>query len=314
VSVVIGALDLVLVVMAIDVLHVGPGWVGYLNTAYGAGAVLLGSASAFLVGRRLGPIVGLTALVLGTPLAATAAVGLTGVLALLALVGGSRLLFDTAVRVLLQRTIAPEVIGRVFGLAEGLSMAGLALGCALAPALVSLGGARLALVGTACLLPVVVLACARGLLLLDQHAQVPVVEISLLRQLSMFQVLPPAALGELARVLERVSFDAGSELVREGTSGDCYYAIVEGTVEVRRHGRPIAVLQRGDGLGEIALLRSVPRTATAVAATHVVTYRLARSAFLAAVNGHVPTLESADRLVRDVQARDAIRDQRPPPE
>jgi len=103
-------------------------------------------------------------------------------------------------------------------------------------------------------------------------------------------------------------------LVREGTPGDCYYAIVEGTVEVRRHGRPIALLQRGDGLGEIALLRSVPRTATAVAATTVVTYRLARGSFLGAVNGHVPTLESADRMVRDVRARDAVRDARPPPE
>jgi hypothetical protein len=304
----LGALDVLFVVLAIDLLDAGQAWTGYLNTAFGAGALLLGSLGAFLVGRRLGPVIVTTALALAAAMAATAVANLSWVVVLLAVVGGSRTLFDVAVRVLLQRVAAPELLGRLFGLAEGLSMAGLAVGSILAPALVALGGARLALVGAACVLPVAVLTRVLALYHLDQAAHVPVVEISLLRQLAIFRSLPGTALEGLAHALEKVGFDAGSELTREGDEGDSYYAIVEGTVDIRQHGRSISTLERGDGLGEIALLRSVPRTATAVATSPVSAYRLDRDDFLTAVNGHVPTLESADRVVRETRARDASRD------
>jgi CRP-like cAMP-binding protein len=61
-------------------------------------------------------------------------------------------------------------------------------------------------------------------------------------------------------------------------------------------------------MGEIALLRSTPRTATAVATGPVSTYTLDRDSFLTAVNGHVPTLQSATRLVDEVRDADQRRD------
>ena len=306
--VVIGALDVLFVVMAVDVLRAGQAWTGYLNTAYGAGALLIGGLAALLVGRRLGPVLVATALLAGVALAATAVAGVLGVVLLLALLGGSRALFDTAVRVLLQRAVAPDLLARIFGLAEGLIMLGLAAGALLAPALVSLAGPRWALVGVAVVLPAVVLLRARVLFGVDQHARVPVVEISLLRRLPLFRVLPGDALEGLARSLERVTFSPGEELVREGDVGEWYYAVADGTVEITRRGQRVRVLERGQGLGEIALLRSVRRTASAAALTPVTAYRLDRDAFLTAVNGHVPTLESAHRLVRETQAGDLRRD------
>jgi hypothetical protein len=173
---------------------------------------------------------------------------------------------------------------------------------------VSLGGAQFALLSTAAVLPGVVLTRVGPLYRLDLHARVPVVEISLLRQLTIFRALPGAAIEGLAHALDKTSFEPGAVLVKEGDEGNCYYAIVEGTVEIRRRGQPIALLHRGQGLGEIALLRAVPRTATAVALTPVDAYRLGRDAFLTTVNGHVPTLKSTDQLVSDIQARDASRD------
>lgn len=309
--VVIGALDVLFVVLALDLLHAGQPWVGYLNTAYGAGSLLLGALGAFLVGRRLGPVLVLTALVLGVSVAGAAFTQLAGVVLLLGLAGGCRALFDVAVRVLLQRSVATHLLARIFGLAEALTMLGLAVGSALAPALIALGGARLALVGVGAVLPAVVLARARTLARIDQHARVPVVEISLLRQLPIFRMLPPDEIEGLAQAVEQVSFDPGSEIVREGEKGECYYAIVDGAVEIRQSGRPIATLERGSGFGEIALLRAVPRTASAVASTPVTAMRLDRESFLTAVNGHVPTLESALQVVSDHEARDADRD--PPP-
>ena len=58
-SVVAGALDLLFVILAIGVLGRSEAWAGYLNSAYGVGAVLAATVSALLVGRRLGaPILG----------------------------------------------------------------------------------------------------------------------------------------------------------------------------------------------------------------------------------------------------------------
>ena len=308
--VVIGALDVLFVVLALDVLGAGDPWVGYLNMAYGAGGVVLGALAALLVGRRLGPVIVATALLLGVALALSAfTTERAVVVALLAVVGGSRALFDVATRALLQRAVPADQIARVFGVAEGIMMAGLALGATIVPVLVAIGGGPLALLGVAALLPCVVALRGTRLRRIDQHAQVPVVEIALLRAVPLFRILPAPALEGLAKGLEPVRFEPGDALVTEGEEGDCYLAIAEGEVEVRRRGRQIRTLHRGEGLGEIALLRTGRRTATAVAATPVLAYRLARAPFLTAVTGHVPTLRSAIEGVHDTQERDARRDQ-----
>ena len=49
----IGALDVLFVVLAIDMLGTGEGWVGYLNAAFGAGGVLGGPVTVALVGRAI---------------------------------------------------------------------------------------------------------------------------------------------------------------------------------------------------------------------------------------------------------------------
>jgi MFS family permease len=308
-DVVMGALDVLFVVVAIDLLEAGQAWAGYLNTAYGAGGVLLGSLGALFVGRRLGPVIAVSAVLLGVVLAATSLTSNRAVVvALLALVGGSRALFEVATRTLLQRAVAAEMVARVFGLAEGLNMAGLAVGSLLAPALVALGGDRVALAGVAAVLPLVVAVKGRLLMRIDQHAQVPVVEISLLRSIPLFRVLPGPTIEGLARALQRVQYPAGATLVREGAEGDRYYAVADGTVEISQAGRSIARLGRGTGLGEIALLRGGPRTATALAETPVTAYALDRESFLTAVNGHVPTLRSATDIVHDQLQRDRRRE------
>ena len=50
--VVVGSLDLLCVILAVDFLHMGPGGAGFLNAAFGAGALFAVFFTAFLVGRR----------------------------------------------------------------------------------------------------------------------------------------------------------------------------------------------------------------------------------------------------------------------
>ncbi len=131
---VVGALDLLFVILAVGVLDRSQAWAGYLNAAYGVGAMLAATVSALLIGRRLGvPIVG-AALVLSGALAALASgLGVAGTVALLTVAGAGRALLDVASRTLLQRSVPPQLLGRVFGLLEGLTMVGLALGSLLVP-------------------------------------------------------------------------------------------------------------------------------------------------------------------------------------
>jgi Cyclic nucleotide-binding domain/Major Facilitator Superfamily len=301
-----GALDILFVVLAIDVLALGQGWVGYFNAVFGAGGIVGGIAAVMLVGRRhLAPPIGLGILAFGGAfvLIAVWPSTLMAVL-LLGLSGAGRVVFDVGCRTLLQRTTPSDVLGRVFGLLEGFEMAGLALGALLIPPLVALGGSKAALVGAGLLLPVVVVLMVRPLIAVDRGAKVPIVEIALLRSMPLFAPLPGPAIEGLAHALEPVELPAGTVVVRMGDAGDRFYAIADGSVEVSRDGVPVAVLTRGAGFGEIALLDDVPRTATVTALTDVRLFALEKAPFVTTVTGHAPAAQAAGALVS--QRRDEL--------
>ena len=122
-------------------------------------------------------------------------------------------------------------------------------------------------------------------------------EVELLGMLPMFAPLPELALERVARQLVPVAADAGSEVIRQGDEGDRFYVIDDGRCDVLVDGRQVATLGRGEGFGEIALLRDQPRMATVVSQTPVKLYALEREAFLAAVTGHTESEEAADALI-----------------
>ena len=305
---VVGALDLLFVILAVTVLGRSQAWAGYLNSVYGAGAILAAAVGVLLVGRRLGrPILG-AALLLSAALATLAAgLGLGGTVVLLTVVGASRALLDVASRSLLQRSVPTQSLGQVFGLLEGLTMAGLAIGAVLVPILVHLGGSRLALLGVAAVLPLAATAGGRGLFSLDAEAPVPVVQIALLRSIPLFAELPGPALEGLAAALTPAEAPAGTVLIRQGEEGDAYYAIAAGQLDVSKDGRFVRRCGRGEGVGEIALLQAVPRTATVTAHTDATVYELAREPFLTAVLGHAATQRQALDLTEARLAADAVR-------
>jgi CRP-like cAMP-binding protein len=78
-----------------------------------------------------------------------------------------------------------------------------------------------------------------------------------------------------------------------------YYAIADGEVEITARGRLLGIRRRCEGFGEIALLRDSSRTATAVARTDTLLYRLDKEPFLAAVTGHTAATHAAEQLVQD---------------
>ena len=313
-----GALDVLIVVLALDVLGLADGGPGYLFSVFGLGGFLGIVAAVGLVGRRrLTPAIVVAAFVWGIAFAPLGVSGSTAIaVLLLGVAGAGAVLFDVAGRTLLQRISPPDVVARIFGIHEGVTLAMFAVGAAIVPPLVSAGGAGLAFAVTGAILPLAVLLLLFRLLAIDREALVPIVEISLLRSMPIFEHLRPPVLEGLAHRLESQEAAAGTVIIRQGDHGDAYYVIADGEVEIDVDGAPVARHGRADGFGEIALLQDTPRTATVTALTHCRLYRLEGDAFVMAVTRHAPAAGAAEAIARErsgVRApRSAVRVAMPP--
>ena len=109
-------------------------------------------------------------------------------------------------------------------------------------------------------------------------------EYELLRQIPFFADMEAARLKLLAFMSQRVAYDSGKTLFRQGDSADAAYLIIEGEADilVEMPTGPITVATLGphDIVGEMAILCDVPRTATVRAKTRLVALRIAKEPFL----------------------------------
>jgi MFS family permease len=298
-TLVAGGLSVLVVVTAIELLDLGRSGVGFLNSAFGVGALVGAVFSFALVGiRRLStPFVagvllwGLPLVVVGIWPSTVAAVVLLG------LIGVGNTLVDVSGFTLVQRAVPDYILARVFGVMEMLWLGSMGLGAVIAAPIVDGLGARAGLIAVGAFLPALLLLVGMRVAAIDAVAKVPTEELELLRRVPIFAPLPGAPLEHLAGRLIPLELEPGAEIIRQDEVGNLFYVIAEGEVEVSSDGVPVATLGQGDYFGEIALLRDVPRTATVTARTPVVLYALERPDFLAAVMSHAPSSSAADSVV-----------------
>jgi MFS family permease len=294
-----GAFNVLLVAAALDLLDVGESGVGYLNSAVGIGGLLGAIAAVVLVGReRLASDFRVGILLWGIPIA------LIGfwpqsvlAFALLIAVGAGNTLLDVSGPTLLQRMVRDEVLGRVFGAFQGLLIVAFGAGMITAPLIIELAEIRGSLIATGALLPVLGALFWRSLARLETSLGTPSAEVALLRGVPIFEPLSPAALEYLASKLTPLEQKAGEVVFEEGDQGDRYYLIGDGKVEVSVAGNVAATLGPGEGFGEIALVRDVPRTATVRAKTDATLHALERDEFISAVSGNPLSADAADTLI-----------------
>ena len=302
----IGAMDVLFVLLALEVFDTGEAGAGILNAALGLGTIIGGTVSFVLVGRqRLAPALALAALTWGLALVALGGVARAGLAPVIIIAGGIGLAAaDVAGRTILQRVADDRVLARVLGGLEGVGFIGLAAGSVLAPVLAGWLGTPGAVVSIGALLPAGVAAAWLGLLAIDRRVRVPVRELALLQHAPLFAPLAPPQLETVASRTRWVTAEPGEVLMREGDQGDRYLVLESGRLHVTIRGRPVNdVVERGDGVGEIALLRNVPRTATVTAAGASVLLALERHDFLEAVTGHeqaglLAEAAASERLLR----------------
>ena len=299
-----GALTVLLVAAAIDLLGMGDPGVGLLTAAIGSGGLVGGFVAFGLVGRtRLAPAFVAGLVIWGLGIALIGLVPIVGIALISLAVGGiGKVLIDVAGYTLLQRTVPNDHRTQVLGIQEGLVTAALALGSVLASVLIEAVGIGSALIIAGALPAVAALVAWPGLRHVDAAVVVPAHEVALIRGVPMFSPLQLSTLEELAAGLEWRTADAGDVVVRQGDLGDRFFMIDLGEVLVEIDGRDSGRLGPGGSFGEIALLRDVPRTATITAETHVRLAAIERTHFIEAVTGHHQSAAAADRLVAELLA------------
>jgi len=309
-----GAIDLLVVVLAVQVLAIGPGAAGYLSAAFGAGGLLGAALAVMLAGRRLALPLAAAALAGGLALAALALASTVLVAVLLLMsIGAARTVQSVAAQTLLQRSTPLDVIVCAFALIESMRDLGMVFSAVMVPLLIGLGGPKAAFVGMACFAPIAVLAAAQRVRRIDDEASIPVVEMGMLRNMGIFSALPAAPLETLAREAHYVTVDPGAAIITEGEEGDNYYAIAHGSVRVSKGEQEIRRIDSGGGFGEIALLHPVRRTASVTATSQTSLLRIGRESFLTAMRAH-PTVSAAAQRIAAGLLEEAAGAGRPAPE
>lgn len=95
-----------------------------------------------------------------------------------------------------------------------------------------------------------------------------------LRALSFFNDFADSEIDEILGVSSMVSFQKDETIIQEGDIDNTFYITVLGTVEVRKGGRILQVLGKGDCFGEIGFLMKTKRTASILAQTAVVVLKV----------------------------------------
>jgi MFS family permease len=300
-----GAIDVLVVLVAIELLGLGGAGVGWLNACWGLGGVIGGAAALTLLRRgRLAAGLSAGGLLVGFPLMLIGLAESTAAAApMLVLLGIGYALIEVAGLSLLQRLPSNDLLGRTFSVVESSYWITTGLGAMLAPIVVNLVGLRDALLVVGACLPLLVALRWRPLALLEADIRVPERTFKTLRAVDMFAPLSLATLENISRRVDAIHVHAGDTVMREGECGDRFYVVAEGRLDVTCERGAYPPVGAGDVIGEIALLQDIPRTATVTARDDCLLYALDRESFLCAVSSHASATSAARRVASERLAR-----------
>jgi hypothetical protein len=302
-----GVVLIAVVVLAVDTFDQGDPAVGWLTAMLGVGG-LAGSvaAAALVTSTRISRAVPVGVALWGMPMVAIGAMTMPAVGYIgFVVIGVGNAVLDVGAFTLVARVIPPTMLGRAFaafeviivlGVTTGSLVAGLAVPAfGVGPSLWLTGGVLVALAAVS-------FPWARRL----DGRLIPGDNVAALRECRELDALPLAAVDHLAAVGVERTFADGEDVMVQGTAGDDFQVVMSGRARVSQDGVVVAELGPGNGFGEIALLRHVPRTATVTAEGELTTFVISRLDFMTFVAGH----PSAAAAVANVGRERALADER----
>ncbi len=102
---------------------------------------------------------------------------------------------------------------------------------------------------------------------------------SLLKKTDIFKNTPDADLADVAHILKEVSLKKGELLFAKGDVGDCMYIIEKGSIRIHDGDYTFAILGENEVFGELSLLDSETRSASATCEQDSVLLKLEQSPF-----------------------------------
>ena len=122
-------------------------------------------------------------------------------------------------------------------------------------------------------------------MLANSSQQLPLADkVLLLKSLGIFKETPEPILFELALLMKEVTLQAGTVIFREEDHGDCMYIIYTGDIQIHVGKTTVAVLHEKEVVGELSLLDAEPRSATAIAKSDCVLFKIEQDAFYDLIN------------------------------
>jgi CRP-like cAMP-binding protein len=110
-------------------------------------------------------------------------------------------------------------------------------------------------------------------------ALMTVERVAVLQRVELFTDVPGHMLVAVARLLEEVPCEAGTVVMERGAVEDWLFVVAEGRVRVHIGDRTLGEAQRGDVVGEFAVLTPGPRSASVTALEETLLLRLRRGPF-----------------------------------
>ncbi len=305
---VVGALDLLFVVIALDTLGLDNAAPSLLTTFFGIGA--LGAVALSTYAHRSARLA--SSLSLGLAAAGIAVLAISIALSIstgsilpmligLPPLGAARFVVVVVSRALLQRSADNETIGAVFVLMELGSGVGILLGSIITQVMLALSGPILALQALGVGYLLLLVATRRSVKNAEETATVPLVEMDLLRRVPAFGPLPPMTLETVARESTLMEVEADTVVIEQGEAGDQFYAVMSGEFDVTMFGEHMRTAGKGDSFGEVALLANVNRTATITATAPGTLLAIGQEPFLRAITGHDPAAQAAWSTIKSME-------------
>ena len=104
-------------------------------------------------------------------------------------------------------------------------------------------------------------------------------KVLILKSLSIFKDTPENILAELAPLMHEIEYEKNILIFDEGQIGDCMYIIHQGEVKIHKGLTSLALLKDKEVFGELSLLDSETRSASATTTQYSILFRIDQEPF-----------------------------------
>ena len=104
-------------------------------------------------------------------------------------------------------------------------------------------------------------------------------KVLVLKSLNLFKDTPENILADLAPLMKEMQYEQGTEIFKEGETGDCMYIIQQGNIRIHKVNTMLAILKEKEVFGELSLFDADTRSASATADTDCILYKIDQEPF-----------------------------------